>query len=240
MPEPRKYTEIIGYFCTFPGRERFYMLRSDDSFSSLRSAGSRAAKPDMERGSIPHSMLIVSGHEQFASVVRNTLPRGRFMAVEYQKNAAAARRCILERYYDIVVINLPLPDEAGMNLALDISEKSNTGVLVVVPEEMYEDVLDRGTDYGILAISKPTPRGRISKSVRYLIAVQDKIRTLEKKIEDAREKTEELRLVDKAKFTLVENEHMTEAEAHRYIGKQSMNEGISRRRIAERILDEYE
>ena len=185
-------------------------------------------------------MLIVSGYEQFAAVVRNALPRSRFMAVEYQKNAAAARRCILERYYDIVLINLPLPDEAGMDLALDIAVKSNAGILVVVPEEMYEDTLDRVTDYGILAISKPTPRGRISKSIRFLIAAQDKIRMLEQKIEASREKTEELRIVDKAKFVLVENEHMTEAEAHRYIGKQSMNEGISRRRIAERILDDYE
>ena len=216
------------------------MPRSDDRFSSARPIKDTVKKTNMEQSSILHSMLIVSGYEQFAAVVRNALPRSRFMAVEYQKSAAAARRCILERYYDIVLINLPLPDEAGMELALDISGNSNAGVLVVVPEEMYEDVLDQVTDYGILAISKPTPRGRISKSVRFLIAAQDKIRMLEKKVEDAREKTEELRIVDKAKFALVENEHMTEAEAHRYIGKQSMDEGISKRRIAERILDEYE
>lgn len=57
---------------------------------------------------------------------------------------------------------------------------------------------------------------------------------------DAREKTEEIRQVDRAKFTLIENRHMSEDEAHRYIGKLAMNNGVSRRRAAAMILDEYE
>jgi response regulator NasT len=49
---------------------------------------------------------------------------------------------------------------------------------------------------------------------------------------------EELRLVSKAKILLVEKKQMTEDEAHRFIGKQAMNRGISRRKIAEEILDD--
>ena len=54
----------------------------------------------------------------------------------------------------------------------------------------------------------------------------------------AEEKAEEQRIIDRAKFYLIEKKQMTEDEAHRYIGKQSMDSGISRRRIAERILDD--
>jgi response regulator NasT len=51
---------------------------------------------------------------------------------------------------------------------------------------------------------------------------------------------EELRLVSKAKVLLVEKKKMTEDEAHRLIGKQAMDQGISRRRAAQRLLDDLE
>ena len=61
---------------------------------------------------------------------------------------------------------------------------------------------------------------------------------MEKKRLSLEEKMEELRVVSKAKILLVERKHMSEDEAHRYIGKCAMNRGVSRRKIAEEILDD--
>ena len=47
-------------------------------------------------------------------------------------------------------------------------------------------------------------------------------------------------MVDKAKFMLMENKAMSEAEAHKYVIKQAMNNGLSKRRMAERIIDDLE
>ena len=189
---------------------------------------------------ILHSMLIVSAAESFAALVRNSLPGGKFTVTEYRKSAAAARRCILERFFDIVVINCPLPDELGLDLAMDLAENSQAGILVVVPSEIYEEVLDHVTDQGILAIAKPAPHGRIGTAVRFLMAIQNKRFILEQKAAAAKDKLEELRIVSRAKIVLVEKKHLTEEEAHRYIGRAAMNNGISRRRAAENILDDME
>ena len=51
---------------------------------------------------------------------------------------------------------------------------------------------------------------------------------------------EELRIVSRAKLLLMEKRHMTEDEAHRLIGKQAMDKGLTRRQAAEKILDELE
>ena len=64
------------------------------------------------------------------------------------------------------------------------------------------------------------------------------MKTLEQKVQNAEEKVQEIRLIDKAKFLLVEQRHMTEDEAHRYIGKNAMDHGVSRKRIAQQIIDE--
>ena len=76
--------------------------------------------------------------------------------------------------------------------------------------------------------------------MRFLSAQQAKLKEAEEKILAAEEKVQEIRLVDKAKFLLIEHRHLSEDEAHRLIGKQAMNHGVSRKRIAQRILEEYE
>ena len=186
---------------------------------------------------IPHSILIVSAVEKFDELVKRSLAPGIFMSVEFRKSAAAARRCILERYYDMIVINIPLPDENGMEFILDAAEKSSASILAVVPSDSYENVLERITDYGVLAIAKPFPRMRLGHAIRFLTAQQNRINQLEKKLEVMQEKEDDTRIITRAKFYLVENKHMTEDEAHRYIGTEAMNNGVSRRRIAERILE---
>ena len=185
---------------------------------------------------IYHSILIVSASEKFTQVVKETL-KG-FVTVDTAKSSATARRLVLERYYDIVAINAPLPDEDGIDLALYITEKSSASVLLVPPQEIFEDVLDRVTDGGVLCVPKPATRGRIDKAIRLLAANQGRIRDLEKKIAKAEEKVEELKVVSRAKIMLIEKRHMTEDEAHAYIGKEAMGGGISRRKAAERIMDD--
>ncbi len=194
--------------------------------------------PGKER--INHAILIISASEQFSAVVKQSLPEWCFTGIDVRKTGTTARRCVLERYYDIVVINVPLPDEQGIDLALDIAAKSNASVLVAVPAEEYEDVMDRVTDDGILALSKPMPRGRIGKALRLLVAIRNKMHALEQEAAQVREKMEEMRIINKAKFLLMEQQKYTEEEAHRFIGKQAMNHGVSRKRIAQRILDDLE
>ena len=187
-----------------------------------------------------HSLLVVSGSEHFDPVVKRSLPEGDFMTIDFIRSASSARRSILERYYDIVVINAPLPDDSGIDLALDIAEDSNISVLIVTTPDIYGDVLDRVTDLGVLAIQKPFQRGLLNKSIRYLIFVQNKIQKLSREISLAKEKLEEVKIISRAKVLLIEKKAMTEDEAHRFIGSCAMNEGISRRRAAERIMDDLE
>ena len=185
---------------------------------------------------IGRSVLIVSTSERFDMLVKRSV-RG-FETIDIRRSTAIARRCVLERDYDLIVINCPMPDEMGVEFALDVSEKSGTSLLLVVPAEIYNDVLEEVTDHGILAISKPVPPGRIDQAIRYLISVQNKMHRLIQKSRKLEDKMEELRIVSRAKILLVQKKNMTEDEAHSFIGRQAMNNGTSRRAIAERILED--
>ena len=187
---------------------------------------------------IYHSILIVSTMERFDLLIRKSVSG--FSTIDVRRSAALARRRILERYYDIVVIDMPLPDEAGEDLAIDVTAKSTASVLLITPRDRFEGALFRVTDYGIMVMPKPSPRGMIDKAVRFLVASQNRLHVLEKKVTALEDKMEELRTVSKAKLLLIEKRHMTEEEAHRLIGKQAMDQGITRGKAAGRILEELQ
>ena len=182
------------------------------------------------------SILVVSSSEQFNTSIKKSLDG--FVTIDIRKSVAMARRCTIERHYNLIVINAPLPDETGEEFAIDVAESGNSSVLIVVSQDGYDDVLERVTDFGILAISKPLHPGILDKAVRFLVAMQNRMHQLEKKSMTIEEKMEEIRIVSKAKLVLVEKRHVSEDEAHRFIGRQAMNNGVSRRRVAEKILQE--
>lgn len=189
-----------------------------------------------KKDDIYHSVLIVSASEQFDRLVKQSLKN--CITIDSKKSVSLARRNILERYYDLVLINSPLPDETGEDFAVDVTENTNASVLLVTAAAAFENVLLRVSDYGVLVVPKPSPRGRIDKAIRFLTAVQNRVRRIEKKMRTAEEKLEDLRIVTRTKCLLIEKKHMTEEQAHRLIGKWAMDNGISRRRAAEQILED--
>ena len=189
---------------------------------------------------IGHSLLVISASEQFDAIVKKSLKPGKFLTSEFIKNASLARRNLLERYYDMVIINAPLPDENGVEIALDATEKCSASVLIIVPKDVYSHVADSVVDYGVLVMSKPFSYAGIDNAVRFLTASSERILKLRREAEKKDEKMEELRIVGKVKCLLVERKNMTEDEAHRHIGKLAMDNCISRGRAAKRLLDEME
>lgn len=191
-------------------------------------------------GEKPCSVLVVSGSEKFDALVRKALTRGRFLMPGFHRNAASARRCLLEHEYDLVVINCPLSDEFGHELAADAALKWGACVLMVVPAEVYDNVLEHVTDMGILALAKPASQERLGHAIRYLTAIRSRIHELQQQVRKGAEKMEELRVVSKAKILLIEKRHMTEDEAHGYIGREAMDHGLTRKRVAQQILEDLE
>ena len=62
---------------------------------------------------------------------------------------------------------------------------------------------------------------------------------LEAKQQSVEERMEEIRLVNRAKWLLIQCLNMTEAQAHRYIEKQSMDTRVSKREVAQDIIKTY-
>ena len=187
-----------------------------------------------------YSVLVVSASEKFNTTAMTLLPMTDYWPVTTAKSIAEAKRKLLEQAYDIVLINAPLPDDFGMRLAIDTCNNSNAGVLLLVKSELYDDIYAKVVEYGVMTLSKPTSTQMVSQSLRVLCATRERLRKLEERQVSVDEKIEEIRLVNRAKWLLIECLSMTEADAHRYIEKQSMDLRISKREVAENIIKTYQ
>ncbi len=183
-----------------------------------------------------HDILIVSSYEKFSDSVKRVLTDGRYRDVDVRKSAAAARRELLEKDYDVVLINVPLSDEPGVDLAIDTASTYPTGVIIVASSEISEDIAEKVTDEGVVVIAKPATARVVKRAIRVLCALLDKLKRSEKKVLTLEEKMEEIRIVNRAKWKLIDEQGMSEEEAHRHIGKLAMDRCVTKREIAEEIL----
>lgn len=164
----------------------------------------------------------------------------RFYPVTYARSISHARGLFFSEESDLVLINAPLHDEFGENLASDICEKSNSSCILMVSSDIYDEVYLKISESGVIVIPKPLTREHLSRVLDLACATKERMNRLIKKQATVEEKIEEIRLVTHAKWILIEKEHMTESEAHRYIEKRSMDERTPRREIATEIIRRYE
>ena len=186
-----------------------------------------------------YSVLLVSSSAKFNSSLLGLLPENRYYPITVATDEGSARRNLLENQFDIAIINTPLTDEFGTRLALDICNSTGTGVLLLVKAEHFPDINGRVSPYGVLVISKPTSSLIITQSLQLLCVTRERLRRMEQKTASIEEKMEEIRIVNRAKWLLIEELKMSEKEAHRYIEKQAMDRCVTRRVIAEKILSTY-
>ena len=186
-----------------------------------------------------YSVLIVTASDSFTNSVMPLLPVTDYWPVTTARSVGEARRKIAETDFDIVLINAPLPDDFGMRLAIDICTNSGAGVLLLVKNDLFNDIYAKVIRYGVITLSKPTNLQMVAQNLRILCATRERLRQMEAKQATVEEKIEEMRLVNRAKWLLIECLGMTEPEAHRYIEKQSMDERISKREVAENIIKTY-
>lgn len=186
-----------------------------------------------------YSVLIVTASDSFTNSVMPLLPVTDYWPVTNARSVGEARRRIAETDFDIVLINAPLPDDFGMRLAIDICTNSGAGVLLMVKNDLFNDIYAKVVSYGVITLSKPTNLQMVAQNLRILCATRERLRQMEAKQATVEEKIEEMRLVNRAKWLLIECLGMTEPEAHRYIEKQSMDERISKREVAENIIKTY-
>lgn len=184
----------------------------------------------------PYSVLIVSPSGRLRESLAPLLPPGEYDPICTARSAGEAKRCLLQRDFDLVLINSPLPDGPGFDLAENLCEESEAGVLLLVKAEFYEEVTAHVQASGVMTLYKPSGRALAAQALQALCAVRERLRGRSRQQATVEEKIQELRLIDRAKWILIGSCGFSEPEAHRALEHMAMEKRITKKQAAQEII----
>lgn len=186
-----------------------------------------------------YSVLIVSAAEKFNTSLQGFFPTPKYEPVQLASSVSAAKRAMIEREYDFIIINSPLPDGDGLRLSIDVCMGKSTVVMLLIRNELYAAIFEKVFPYGVYALPKPLSRQTMHQGLDWMASTRERLRKLEKKTLSLEEKMHEIRIVNKAKWVLITELKMSETDAHHFIEKQAMNLCVTKKEIADEIIKTY-
>ena len=183
-----------------------------------------------------YSVLIVSDSAKMNEVLSGILPPALYMPVRIVTSVASAKRAVLEREYDLLIVNSPLSDEPGVSFAADQCANRATVALLLMKASVYPDVSEQAVFNGVFLLPKPTTVRALETAVQWMTAARERLRRVGEKEKTLEETMQEIQLVNRAKWRLIGRLGLSETEAHRYIEKQAMDRSVSKYQIAKEII----
>lgn len=185
-------------------------------------------------------VLIVSTQKQASDTLYDIIKPLNFSGYDYVASGNEARRKFGSTDFDLIIINTPLSDEFGMELVMDIAEKSLSAILILVKSEIKEQIQDKVSVTGAFVVSKPINKQLLLQSIPFVLNSKQIIQTLKEQNSALKRKIDDTKVIERAKFSLIKYLGLDEKQAHRYIQKQAMDLRVSPRVVADNILKTYE
>jgi response regulator NasT len=185
-------------------------------------------------------ILIVSSSQKGTEYLKSTLDAELSTKIVSASSVHEAFQFTNEDKFDVALINTPLTDEFGFDLAKKLASEHSIGVIMLVKNEICDEISKKAEDFGIYVVSKPILKPILFAALKMMTATKKRIEVLKFENILLKNKIEEMKLIGRAKFTLIQYLNMTESAAHRYIEKQAMDMRLTKKQVAIEILKTYE
>ena len=180
--------------------------------------------------------MLITAPSEAASLIEQTLRAEGFSAVNVISAGSEARRVIKSGSQpSLIVINTPLPDCFGSELAEDLADETSAKMILICRRDIADELSARLSDYDVTVLSAPVSREELSAHF-----LTEGVSGLSRETPEIMERIEEMRVINRAKTVLMKYLKFTEPQAHRYLEKQAMNNRRTRRETAEHIIKQYE
>lgn len=186
-----------------------------------------------------YNILLVSSSEKFNQQISDLMSKSIYPDITISNNIEQAKRLLIERSFDIVLINSPVASEKGFDFALSISDNDSSGILLFSKAVDYDEAYFKMHEFGIYVLAKPTEGDLFIQSLRILCSTRDKINEAKKDSLSYKSKLDEINIIAEAKMIIVKNLHASENEAHKMIEQNAMNLRINKKLSAEMFIKKY-
>ena len=184
------------------------------------------------------NVLIISGNKTASETIGGFIQETFRCRVRVAVSGQQARDIFTTNpSWELAVINYPLPDENGMELAEYICKNTPAGCILIVRSDSYDKLEERADKSGVILMSKPFSKQILYQIVKAVDVSVKRSWSMYEEIVRLEKQVGEIKLIDKAKFMLMEYKNMTEQEAHSYLEQSAMKSRKKKTAVASEIID---
>ncbi|MEI6219010.1 MAG: response regulator [bacterium] len=144
----------------------------------------------------------------------------------------------LSRFPDMAILDVSIPGMDGITAAVEIRKKLKIPIMLLTGA-CDSATVKRASASGIAAfLTKPLRQQDLLPAIEIALQHVEEVENLKEKIDDLYEIIENRKIIEKAKWVLIEKSHISEAEAYRIMQKSAMDKRKTLRQVADWILKE--
>lgn len=156
-----------------------------------------------------------------------------FISCGYEPKTASELPTEIDKY-SFILINIPIEKEVLLDLRPQIP------VVYLVSLEHADKTWRMLEKTGIHIVPKPINALFLIEYIKLLKQNQKLQKTITQEKEKMQTEVANIKIIDRAKFLLIEYLKMSESQAHRYIEKQAMDLRQPKKVVAENIIKTYQ
>lgn len=138
---------------------------------------------------------------------------------------------------ELAILDIKMPVKDGLAAAQEISEEGIAPVLILTAYSQRE-LVEQAAESGAMGyLVKPFQKHDLLPAIEIAKGRYQQLSALADEVGDLTERLESRKAIDRAKGSLMDRFKMTESDAFRFIQKAAMEQRLSMREIAEKVLD---
>lgn len=142
-----------------------------------------------------------------------------------------------EKNPDIVLMDIKMPLMSGLKAAKILAEDNFSGCVVILTAYNIKEFICEATESSIIGyLLKPIDEDIFISRLEMIYKTHLRMKQFKLEAQEAKNKLEERKLIEKAKGILMENKGISEGEAYKIIRSLSMKKRISMLELANIII----
>ncbi len=138
---------------------------------------------------------------------------------------------------DLLIAVMPLSDGTGVEGIIDVAQRHpQLMTILLVRQEAYEQVSYQCRNQQVFVIAMPFKRQVLAEAASFMLRLRAVMDDKDKELAHLRKNLSEIRVITRAKLYLIQTRGMTEEEAHYYLEKEAMDRSLTKKEVAEEIL----
>lgn len=183
--------------------------------------------------------LIISQNEEMRDNLALTVKSCGFTSISVS-DGSGARNTVTSGEFDLIILNTPLSDEYGLELAAYIMDNTASALIVTAAQKNYDEIFHKIGEKGCYILSKPFTKSVLVQAINFTVSARNMLLKNEMERKALEKKLYNLKQINRAKCVLIQYLRITEEDAHRQIQKRAMDQRVPEVEVALDILKTYE